>query len=149
MLGAFYGNHPQTCEVIRRAPGGCKSHTDTQAKMIDAILGLPLRHSPDTPSHGKWTKTAPAMDYYMVANLCGMIAHLLRYSMKKFKLDEARDEIMLTDSAEFDWHKVAGVRFARAKATLCWASGRVRVASNVSRSCFLPRLLRINPQQLC
>ena len=74
-------------------PRCCATDADCQAKMSAALLSLPLRHAPTPPSSSKWTKTGPSVDYYLLANTCMLLSHLLIFSMKPFKMEDLHWEL--------------------------------------------------------
>eukprot|EP00972_Heterocapsa_arctica_P055933 8249800-Heterocapsa_arctica.AAC.1 len=84
--------------------------------MADRLLQWPLCSAPMLPSQGKWTKTGPAMDWFVVSSLFGWFRSLLISSMAPMSMDDptqgagAANYEDVVSSTDFDWKQVAGVR---------------------------------------
>ena len=96
-------------------PECCASIEVCEQKMQKALLSLPLSAMPVLPSTGKWTKTGPCNDWFLLAFLFGWFKGILSMSCAPLKLEdvaapEADEQYCSTD---FDWAKVAGVRYKR------------------------------------
>ena len=109
--------------------GCCASDKECQLKMQQALHNLPLSSHPQPPESGKWTKTGPCCDFYLIAFLFGWFSRITRISCAalRFETPTVSDLGEGFTSTDHDWAKVAGIRYANMRNMLESSSSRLAV----------------------
>ena len=99
--------------------------------MARTYMKLAVSRICGTPEEGKWTKTLPALEWIVRANMiCGMLGRLITRAGEALNVVPKKQPAVAAPAAptteaaptrrEPTWHEIAGVRFEQAKrATNC------------------------------
>lgn len=96
------------------SPTCCENIEAARAKAM-AGVGFVFRAMPIVPEVAKWTKVLPALLFFMVADMGGLLENAFARAAESFAYPQHEGHPQAEESAEIDWQRLAGGRLRRSR----------------------------------